>query len=133
MKIQRGRYILTNKDQIEKLLDQQDAENALLRAQLNLVQQWAKDQLSIHQPYTRAIDLSCHQPDHLIGALGNKLKQDIWCARCSNPWPCKHIAQLRIVREIAGRNDLGTLADLAEKMKAFEPPVRRDGQIDVLL
>lgn len=133
MRIKRGRYILTNKDQIEKLLDQQDAENALLQAQLNLVQQWAKAQLAIHQPYTHGVDLSCHAPDKLVEALSNKVKRDIWCARCRNPWPCAHITQLRFVREAAGRNDLGTLKDLAEKMNAIEPPARTAGQIDVML
>lgn len=133
MKIQHGRYTLTNKESIEQALKAQREKIALQQSQLNLIRQWAKDQLAIHQPYTTGIDLSCHEPAQLSTALAGRIGKELWCARCSNPWPCKHIAQLRLLRGAASNQNPEDLQVIADAMNAIPAPARREGQIDVAL
>lgn len=132
MRITHGRYILTNKQQIESELAQQDKKIELLRAQLNLAQQWTRAQLDLHQPYTHGLDISCHEPEKMQDALAAQILRNLWCSRCSNPWPCKHIGNLRLLRDVTGRvTDLADLREIADRLSAIEPPEPRKGQLDV--
>lgn len=131
MKIQIGKYTYTGREAIERAVAKLRAESDVQQAQLNLVGQWAREQLKLHQPYTHNIDVSCFPPDQMAQALAAKIAKDLWCARCSNPWPCRHIARLQQLREISRRHDVESLAELADTMNEMPAPERRAGQIDV--
>jgi hypothetical protein len=134
MRIEHKRYILTNKFQIEAALADQANEIELLRSQLDLVQQFARDQLQMHQPYVHAsdLDVSCAEPEQMKAKLAERLTKNIWCSRCSNPWPCGHIASLRILRDLGRRwSSRDDLKALAERMNKLPVPKKRDGQLDI--
>lgn len=134
MRIEHGRYILSSKDQIETTLKEQSEEIRILKAQLDLVGQFSRQQLNLHQPYVHAsdLDVSCAKPSEMKATLAEKLTRNIWCSRCSNPWPCGHIAALRLLRDLSRRwSKMDDLKDLAEQLSRLPEPKKREGQLDI--
>lgn len=133
MKVRHNGYIYQGKDSIERAMKRQSDTNGLQQKQLDLIREWARMQLALHQPRTHTVDLSCHDPKKLTVALSEKVSKDIWCSRCSNPWPCRHIESLRMLRDLASYNDVDSLGVIADAMSELPTPERQPGQIDVLL
>jgi hypothetical protein len=134
VRIRHGRYILSSKEQIEATLEEQDEQIHLLRTQLELVRQFANHQLDLHQPYVHAsdLDISCVEPSEMKAKLAEKLTRNIWCSRCSNPWPCAHIPALRLLRDLGrGWSNMSDLLALSDRISKLPVPKKREGQLEI--
>lgn len=131
MKLIDGKYTITNPNAAQAAINRKNGEIAVMQAQLNLVGQWAREQLKLHQPYTHRLDISCANPENMVDILLDKIRKDLWCSLCSNPWPCKHIANLQLLRRLSHSQDLDSIQELVDRMGDRPEPAKRDGQLDV--
>lgn len=123
-----------SKDDLERYNRKLAEENQIMRAQLDLVIQFARVELETHQPYFHAsdLDLSCADPAEMKKILGEKIAKNAWCGRCRNPFPCRHIERLRIFRDLGRRySTLDDLKDVAKRLNDLPEIPKTDGQLDI--
>lgn len=119
----------------EKLLSDRDnmaIKLSVLESQRRLVQRWLKAVKGLHQPYSRALDLSCSKPEDMKAALLKRLEGDLWCNECSNHWPCRRLEQLQVLDDILRGRDNGAEALDALNTRIHElTPHERPGLLPV--
>lgn len=131
MRIEHGKYILTNKDAVRAALTEQSVKIENLQAQLNVAREWALEQLKLHMPSAHCLDLSiAGDGEHLKERFLEELGKNIYCSGCRTPWPCKRIDSLHLLREIVSRGANLEAAYLEVAEMAVD---KRPGQIDVHL
>lgn len=135
MRIADGKYILTNKSEIEESLKSKNEMVEQHKYSLVLMRELTRAMLNLHQPYitrgtenTRFVDVSVCPPDRMKAALAAQLTENVWCCECGSSWPCKQIKPLRELRDILGRNGSPDNEALEELIKTIEPR-SREGQI----
>lgn len=104
-RIRHGKYLLTAEQAEQELARMgklvQERSDIILAARAAL-----KVMLYQHQPYVSgAVDVSISDPATMKAALVDKIKGNLWCTACGNPWPCRRIEPLRKLRDALRSGD----------------------------
>ena len=134
MRVKNGRFIYTNREQIERVLGYKDEEINQLMSRLGTIALYAEAQKKLHQPYiSGTLDVSAQPTVNKAESLCNQIKRNLWCSECSTSWPCKALDDLNDVRYFAlDRMDEDDEEAFKTKIREMKPK-QTSGQIQTHL